>query len=1109
MRPTRLKLSAFGPYAGTVNLDLTILGNNGLYLITGDTGAGKTTIFDAITYALYGRPNGDNRDPAMLRSKYADPAVPTMVSLEFISHKNTYRIERNPEYTRPSKHSGGKPTQQKAAVSLYLPDGTVLTKQRDVSDKITEIIGLDRDQFNQTTMIAQGDFQKLLLADTKSRQEIFRELFATKNYMTLQSGIQEKAAALQKSCNILRGNIDQYIQSIQTDNSLDIYYADIQRGINRELPLSEFLDVLSAQKDRLTALSERTTKSIKTLDDALRETDQKLYLLEQYQIARQKYQAAQKAYQTAKSNADTAENALRIELKNNHIVSDLQSQIAALETMKPYYANLREYQSAIAILKTNMEKQEVALKALVDKQSGLNDDITSKKSDLSAIQEELAGHDRDEILEANRKAEKTAFESMLADYAQWKTFENVRSEHIAAIASLQKDIASLEQELASISLKIQQKTSFIDTKSDLIEQKLRLQNADANIADLSPLHKLLQECAAAILTLEQKQKDYLSAQQTANELAAKKQRMETAFLSAQAGILAKSLLDGSPCPVCGSLSHPSPAHLPNTTPTQASLEAVKKDFEKTTDLAVKKSNDANRQHSLAATLCQDIQKELQKYNISVSIQNPEIFAPIDQSAIQKAIDRQSKILTAQHQDFMQQIDLISERIKACEQAAVDKKQLDAEFQQKTDQKNKKQQLLSDHLSENSNLKGQSHQLYQKFSAIIPPDFLPGSPGLDQYFADQLADKTKAYEQTSAMLVKKQNLQFRSNTISADMQDNLAVLEQLAVDIHNINHDLTVNKTKYTALRSQIDQLHQRLPYLTEIKLEDRIKSAKKQLDDLLSKQKQLDDQYTQANLALKEAHTILTQLQDSIQNNPAANLNESQLLQEKQTMLDQRNNHSSVQLRLTAILTANDTAVKRIKQQSDQLIAVENHYAEIRALSDTVNGTITGKEKISLETYVQTTFFDKIIRRANIRLLAMTNGQYELIRCDAYNNRSQAGLDLNIIDHYNGSQRNVRSLSGGETFKASLALALGLSDEIQSSAGGIEIDTMFIDEGFGSLDEESLQQAIQVLSRLAGSNRLVGIISHVGDLKSRINKQIVVHKNQNIPSNGSSVQILV
>ena len=227
----------------------------------------------------------------------------------------------------------------------------------------------------------------------------------------------------------------------------------------------------------------------------------------------------------------------------------------------------------------------------------------------------------------------------------------------------------------------------------------------------------------------------------------------------------------------------------------------------------------------------------------------------------------------------------------------------------------------------------------------------------------------------------------------------------------------------------------------------------------------------------------------------------------KEALIEKKRAEDADSKVLHSRIEANQLALANIRAKVGELGVLETHYAWVKALSNTANGTISGKEKVMLETYIQMTYFDRIIARANTRFMVMSGGQYELKRRkEAENNRSQSGLDLDVIDHYNGTERSVKTLSGGESFKASLSLALGLSDEIQASAGGVKLDTMFVDEGFGSLDEESLDQAMKALSSLADGNRLVGIISHVADLKNRIDKQIVVTKQR---SGGSRAEIVL
>ena len=269
----------------------------------------------------------------------------------------------------------------------------------------------------------------------------------------------------------------------------------------------------------------------------------------------------------------------------------------------------------------------------------------------------------------------------------------------------------------------------------------------------------------------------------------------------------------------------------------------------------------------------------------------------------------------------------------------------------------------------------------------------------------------------------------------------------------------------------------------------------KELDSLTAAVQQAEEAHAQCTQALAGTDAAITQLTRLLENSAAP---DTQALEEERQRLDaQLDSLTHVRQQLHTRISTNTSALAHIREKSAELVQLEQRYTWVRTLSNTANGTLPGKEKIALETYVQMTFFDRILRRANVRLMLMSDGQYELKRrTTAENNRGQSGLELDVIDHYNGSERSVRSLSGGESFKASLSLALGLSDEIQSMAGGIRLETMFVDEGFGSLDEESLRQAIRALTSLTEGSRLVGIISHVAELKEKIDRQIVVTKGR-------------
>ena len=660
MRPLKLTLSAFGPYAGHTEIDLEKLGEKGLYLITGDTGAGKTTIFDAITYALYDAPSGTNRDTSMFRSKYASPETPTFVEMTFSCGGKVYTVRRNPEYERPARR-GSKMTKQKAEAELHLPDGRVLDKPKEVNAELTQIIGLDRSQFSQIAMIAQGEFLKLLTAETKDRQEIFRKIFKTNCYEVLQNRLKDSANTLYRKCEAARASVQQYIGGIVCAEG-DMLREKAQQAKEGKLPFAETVELLETLIDRDEAEDAACARQFEVLEEKIGAVNARLIKADERRKMREALEKNRKQQEVQRGEAEQAKAALAAEQAKQPQQEARQRALADLENELPRYAELE-----------NTEKERLSL------------------------------------------------------------------------------------------------ASDIETKRRALVQQERTHQVQSA------------------------------------ELAAWKQEHE----------------------------------------------------------------------SLAS-------------------------------------------------------------------AAADRERLLGERSRRLDRK--------------------------------------------------------------------------------------TALKALAEDVEAQRRG------------EEIDEEAQR----------------------------------QQGNALAVERLTLL----------------------ERQRTLHSRAN-------------TNKTALASVRNKSDELERLEREYSWLSLLSQTANGTLSGKDKITLETYIQMTFFDRILQRANGRLLVMSGGQYELKRRSISDNRqSKTGLELDVIDHYNGSERSVKSLSGGESFKASLSLALGLSDEVPSAAAaGIRLDTMFVDEGFGSLDEESLAQAIHALGSLAEGKRLVGIISHVGELREKIDRQIVITKDKN--GSGSSARIIV
>ena len=922
MRPLHLTLSAFGPYAGQVEIPLEQLGERGLYLITGDTGAGKTTLFDAITYALYGEPSGDNRDPSMFRSKYAQPDTPTWVELVFSYGGQTYTVRRSPEYERPAKRGGGT-TLQRAEAELHFPDGRLVTKTREVTGEIVNIIGLDRSQFAQIAMIAQGDFLKLLLADTRSRQEIFRKLFPTRGYMVFQEKVKSESGALQRECEAARASVKQYINGVLCPRE-DPMYPQWERAWAGELPIQETVELLEALLEQDRERDTQCSEELEQLDGEWKAVTALLAKAEELEKTQSQLEEAQVRRETCAAQWEAAQQQLEAQTAQAPQLEGLRAQLADLEAELPRYQELEQLRQNLTAQTQSIRQQSTWLEEQENEQRRREKELELWRQERTGLEE--AGAQRERILGQQTRAQ---------------------------------------------------------------EQSQRLEE----------LSTLLAGCRQACVELENAQKRYGVARQKAQAAQEDYTGKNQAFLDEQAGILAQKLAEGQPCPVCGSLTHPTPAQLSPGAPTEEELNHAKQAWEAAQQTASTWSVEAGK----ARTALEEREGRLRSQMAHV-LPECEADQPVDQS-IQEAQRKAQEAL-----------DQVRGQLRQVEAALARKRQLDTQIPQQ--------------------------------------------------------------------------------------EQRLGELEQA---IASAREQLAGANSRREELQGQIHTLEGQLRYPQAEQARQEQSDLKGKLQRLEEAQAQAQRRANAAQLALTGAEEAVKQLTHLVEQSQPVDLVAQRARSQELTL--RRAQLTAIQRELHTRITTNRTALEQIQGKTAQLTQLEQRYTWVRTLSNTVNGTLPGKEKIALETYVQMTFFDRILRRANLRLLVMTGGQYELKRRrEAAGSRGQSGLEMDVIDHYNGTERSVKSLSGGESFQASLALALGLSDEIQSSAGGIRLDTMFVDEGFGSLDEESLSKAMGALGDLAQGNRLVGIISHVSELKEKIDKQIVVRKDR---TGGSRVEIVV
>lgn len=918
MRPLKITMSAFGPYAGEVTLDMQKLGKSGIYLITGDTGAGKTTVFDAISYALYGEASGNYRENTTLRSKYASADTPTFVELEFEYNNEIYKINRNPEYPRPNKRGEGF-TKQSANAELVMPDGSVITKIKEVSAKVEEIIGINKNQFSQIAMIAQGDFRKLLNCETNERSKIFRKIFKTEPYHNIEIKLSSLFNELKRNREKEKSGIEQYINQLKC-NENDTLSLELERAKSGDVLIEDVIKLVGEIINKDTLEYTKTQKNIESINEEIEKINSNIKLYENQEATKKAYAKASAKLEELKTKRNECEKAYKSAEAQRKRLDDLTRKINLINSKMPKYDELKSLENSINERAQSFEKSNNSLKL--------------KQQEITLLEKEID--------------EKS------------KALEEVKG-------------------------------------ADLLVQKLTVQKEEINkkAETLKELKTEIDRCKTEQKNLKNAQSFAKSALDEYGALENEYNQIYIAFFNEQAGIIADELKDGEPCPVCGSTSHPNLARKSENAPSQADVESAQNLVKKAQEKADKARNTAS----------------------ALKSRFDEISANV-KSAAKKLFGTDDNVFD----DYNSNINAL-------------KKEYDCTLA----------------LLKTANEK---FNLYQKLDKEIP----------------KIQEKQKSLSDEISTL----NTQKASD--EAFISENTKRVTSIKSELDFESADLAKDKLKeYTNLSSDI---------------KNAIEKSKNDFDDIKSK---YDTQKgTKASLenALKEFKEI-----------DLASLNEKSLkLNEYKKGVDETAKS------LYSRIENNKSRVDDISKKRDILKEYDDKYVWLKALSETANGDISGKEKITLETFVQMTYFDSIIRKANIRLLTMSDGQYELVRrSDAETLKKNEGLALDVIDHFNASSRSVSTLSGGESFMASLCLALGLSDEIQSSNGGIKLDTMFVDEGFGSLDGEALDRALSALTSLSQGNRLVGIISHVDALCDRIDNKIVITKDRTI---GSNAQII-
>lgn len=1418
MKPIKLIISAFGPYAGRTEIDFERLGEQGLYLITGDTGAGKTTIFDALTFALYGEASKEGRKAEMFRSKYAKSDVPTYVELVFAYRKKQYIVKRNPEYLRPKGRGTGYTLQRAEAELIYPDEREPVTKSKEVTKAITELIGLNCKQFTQIIMIAQGDFQRLLFAGTEERSAIFRQIFKTGFYQKLQEQLKVVVNEQGREYEELKRSINQDMEGVicledtpSTKKMKELQKIKFEGRVGEGLVLLEELctqdrNELNELEQRRKQLEEQILEEERLIDRFHRRREQQESLerqQEEFEKQESVWRQAEREWREAEEKARIQES-LIVQIKEQqdhlsllHELCQEKERQWGLETEKEKKRNEKE------VLKQKKQKLEEDLIADTREQKTLatvgeekerleyaSDRIKQKVRQLQQQKKEFEQETENQRrvekeIEINRQKEEKAVEELqviqkrIEEFGKlekrFNTIEEIQSKLQArkeSFANKQKEYQDVQEEFKQMlqakqeiflsEKELSKKESMCraeqekrkDVKEQVVQCQHQVERAEKQLFDFQKQVREQQELRKRVeeqketyqqlcfegekeqkewerlqkewetikdietrgfylvqeqkeleeqkaffqrlweekISLERKEQEFDSLQKEYKKAVEKKeqiqllyQKIEQQFWDAQAGLLARELEEGKACPVCGSCCHPKKAKLLEDVPEketveqervryseardrverlsvevghekkrveeqrQLVLELAKKIFDRervdwekrmilTEELEEKREWLKERERVLTLAIEQAEEKrkrkmeldqwfqrekieqskrnlllqqmgqafavgkgkleennrqwenyilelqfpntvgkkieEMEAYLRQIVQQNKELWeqAKAEKEVLKKLEEEIEEVVekrkyykeemeknqkrTAEQKgqnsmlqkQIIEEAEVIWEILKIAEeqikyeeiclfadgeeflikdisevlltvQRYIDRlglelERIEAEIRDCEYLKKEKEQIEAEQVTEKERriewekqLEGIKTKRIEKCKQFLEtfdiPDLYLENIGLDrlgqvieEHMIDIEQELQEEFKQLEERLKENQKRMQRKQELEIEFPKKEMQKKTLEEELQEIKRKLTELDTESRTKLERISQLSEQLGTEREEDIKEKISKLCREKEEVESRLREKKQDYDICKTEREKRIATVRTLKEQLEQMAVGEMvSEEEILVRKEQWQREKEEIQNKRDQRKIAYHANQGICEKVKEKQEDILKVEKSYIWMKSLSDTANGMLSGKQKVELETYIQMAYFDRILRRANLRLLTMSSGQYELKReKDEERKKEKTGLELCVIDHYNGTERSVKTLSGGESFEASLSLALGLSDEIQSYAGGIQVDAMFVDEGFGSLDEESLSQAIKALIRLTEGNRLVGVISHVSELKEQIEKKIVVTK---------------
>lgn len=993
--PISLTLSAFGPYPDTITIDFESFQEDGLFLITGPTGSGKTMIFDAMIFALYGKTSGQIRQTDSLRCDHALNEIPTFVEFSFSLHQQNYTIKRNPKY-----YLEGKKTPKQPSALLTLPDGKMVEGIKEVNQKMISLLGVDDQQFKQICMIAQGEFTKLIMASSDEREKVLRELFHSETYQKLEEKLKVHLKTYQDKYDLLLNKRKDLMQELQVE--------DHQEYLSKQTKL-----IASQQKE---------------YDDLKKDLDQKKQQLQLYRLQnqrliqlkdlKQQFQDLKKQendYQKLNKTVDTLKKAQ----ETNYLYISYIKQQKKLQTLK---LNQEDFLKQLKKLEKDYQEKKVQADSLDYKQQ-TKEKLQNQIQETKQLINQIYQYQNDyQNLQTLKQQYRMLDEEHKLFLKKKEKFEN----------GLQRDQERIQSE------------QQVQSKYELIKQQyVRLNEQKVKVHQLSDYYD-------QILKLNENksdlQEEYTVVEKQVDHEKMQYNQMEKLYFRKQAGIFALQLKEDQPCPICGSLHHPHPAQIEKEDITKEKLDQQAKKV---------KQQEHRLQDILQKILLSNQKKEMLVKQTKQLSSELNIQEEISKEIFIKELDHLSKDEKRMKKEYLELQDELKYIQKLKKSVALSLKDMSTYESKEL----KQAQSLE-------NIQVQIHQLSGKLD-----------DSMRQY---EIGEVNKNYQQ-----VQKE-------------------YRQLSLEIETIQQGYEKIKNKYLEIKTKISSLNQQIIQEQEIydELDNKYHTA---LDAFINEEEFLnlktqinqisilEKKYQDYLISLKSLNEQIISLENEVKDSTYVDLSSlSETIKEVNQQLREKNDDLE---KLKIDYSLKEKMIKDIQKINQQLEKDEDTYQRYLDLYNLASGK--NNARVSIERYVLATYFENMLIYANVIMKQLSQGRYQLLRKDdAGKGRSQQGLELDVFDQESGNIRSIKTLSGGESFKAALSLALGLSRMVQDYAGGIELNTLFIDEGFGSLDSQSLDQAMNCLMELHHENKLIGIISHVSDLKDRIERQLVVERKQ-------------